>query len=193
MTKKEILFTAGAKLFAERTYDAVGIREIAAEAGVTSAMLSYHFGGKSGLLREIFSRFSTLFREQMKLSLGEAKDHYELCELSVPRLLYNARENRSIYIVGLRELNRDTPELQDLRDELDTDAWDLFYAYLEKMKSTRRQDESIRDIPFTAIMGMIFSDYLLGDGALIDDDEMVNSYAKVIIELLQHGSPKFWG
>lgn len=48
------LIHAAVQLFAEKGYDAVGIREIAQAAEVNSAAVSYHFGGKEALYLEAF-------------------------------------------------------------------------------------------------------------------------------------------
>jgi AcrR family transcriptional regulator len=193
MTKREMIFNAGAKLFAERAYDSVGIRDIAGEVGVNSAMLSYYFGGKVGLLREIFSRYSSLSLVQLKLSLDESSNHYELCETTVRRLLVDARSNRDIYLVGLREFNRGAEELKDLVAEMREKSWETFSANLDRLGIKGFRDEDVKDITFTAVMGMIFSDYLLGGGAFIDNDENIEIYIQVIAEVLKYGMPKFWG
>ena len=48
-------------LFAEYGYDKVSIRQIAADAGANSSMISYYFGSKQGLyeaiLRELINNF----------------------------------------------------------------------------------------------------------------------------------------
>ncbi|MBI9078958.1 MAG: TetR/AcrR family transcriptional regulator [Pseudodesulfovibrio sp.] len=193
MTKREMIFNAGAKLFAERAYDSVGIRDIAGEVGVNSAMLSYYFGGKVGLLREIFSRYSSLSLAQLKLSLDESSDHYELCEISVRRLLVDARSNRDIYLVGLREFNRGAEELKDLVAEMREKSWEIFSANLDRLGIKGVRDEKVKDVTFTAVMSMIFSDYLLGGGAFIDNDENIEIYIQVIAEVLKYGMPRFWG
>ncbi len=46
------LIHAAVRCFAEKGYDAVGIREIAQAAEVNSAAVSYHFGGKEALYQE---------------------------------------------------------------------------------------------------------------------------------------------
>lgn len=43
------LLEAGVKEFARNTYEAASVRDIAAQAGVTVAMVGYHFKGKEGL------------------------------------------------------------------------------------------------------------------------------------------------
>lgn len=192
MTKQELIFNAGAKLFAERTYNSVGIRDIAREAGVNSAMISYYFGGKSGLLREIFSRFTSLVLTVTTEGLAEATDFYELCDITVRSFLGSARANRDVYLVGLRELNHDTADLQDIRDNLNERSWAIFSQNLERMGLDKPQDDKSRDIGFPAVMGLIFSDYLLGSGAFIDNDELIEIYIQVISEILKYGMPKFW-
>ncbi|HPE33055.1 MAG TPA: TetR/AcrR family transcriptional regulator [Parvularculaceae bacterium] len=62
------LLRAGMKLFAEKGFSAVGVREIAAEAGVSLGLVRTHFGSKEGLraaidayvLQEIKSLYSNV-------------------------------------------------------------------------------------------------------------------------------------
>jgi TetR/AcrR family transcriptional regulator len=53
---RDSLVDAAARLFGERGYDAVGIREVATAAGVTPGMISYYFGDKIGLLQAVADR-----------------------------------------------------------------------------------------------------------------------------------------
>jgi AcrR family transcriptional regulator len=50
---RDALLAAATQLFAERGYEGVPVRAIARKAGVNNAMISYHFGGKRQLYREI--------------------------------------------------------------------------------------------------------------------------------------------
>jgi AcrR family transcriptional regulator len=49
LTAKANIRNAALRLFAERGHDAVTMREIAAAAGVSQALLAHHFGSKEGL------------------------------------------------------------------------------------------------------------------------------------------------
>ncbi len=51
------LLAAGARLFAERGYDAATTREVAAAAGVNEQLITRYFGGKAGLLKGILDGF----------------------------------------------------------------------------------------------------------------------------------------
>jgi AcrR family transcriptional regulator len=52
---REALLGAGTELFAERGYDGVPVRAIAQRAGVNTAMINYHFGGKRKLYLAIMN------------------------------------------------------------------------------------------------------------------------------------------
>jgi len=52
--KKEDIINASIKLFAEKGYDAVSVRDISKEAGVTEAALYKHFKGKEDMSLSIF-------------------------------------------------------------------------------------------------------------------------------------------
>ena len=53
---KEFLFLTAERLFSERGFDAVSVRDITSEAGANLAAVSYYFGSKDGLLLDIFMR-----------------------------------------------------------------------------------------------------------------------------------------
>ena len=58
---KEKLLAAAVPLFAEKGFAAVSIREVAEAAGVNSALISYYFGGKSGLYEAVLNeQFSVI-------------------------------------------------------------------------------------------------------------------------------------
>lgn len=67
MNTKEKIFKAAKTLFAEKGFREVTVREIAAQAGVNSALVGYHFGNKQELFNEVYRSFSEpLARERMK-------------------------------------------------------------------------------------------------------------------------------
>lgn len=55
-TSKEALLEAGAKLFADKGYEAVSTRELAEAAGVNLGAIQYHFGSKERLFIETVQR-----------------------------------------------------------------------------------------------------------------------------------------
>jgi AcrR family transcriptional regulator len=63
-TRRNIL-DAATKIFAERGYGDASVREITRKAGANQAAITYHFGGKDGLYREVlqmaFAAFNELF------------------------------------------------------------------------------------------------------------------------------------
>jgi AcrR family transcriptional regulator len=55
---REQLLRAASSLFAEFGYKSVSIRQIADAAGVNSALIGYHFGGKQGLFAEAYRNYA---------------------------------------------------------------------------------------------------------------------------------------
>ena len=56
MDAREKLLAAGTRLFAEKGFAAVSIRELAQAAQTNSALISYHFGGKEGLYAAVLKQ-----------------------------------------------------------------------------------------------------------------------------------------
>lgn len=71
LTGKATIRNAALRLFAERGPDAVTVREIAAEAGVSAALVVHHFGNKDGLRGAVDAYAAQAFDAIMKGFDGE--------------------------------------------------------------------------------------------------------------------------
>lgn len=70
---REALLEAAALLFSRGGYSAVSLREIAKAAGANVGSLTYHFGSKAQLLREIYQRHTAPMNNRRLELLGEAR------------------------------------------------------------------------------------------------------------------------
>jgi AcrR family transcriptional regulator len=66
------LIAAAERLFAERGFNGVSVREIAAAAGVNPAGVAYYFRGKEGLLAEVYRRHCQPMTEERYRLLAAA-------------------------------------------------------------------------------------------------------------------------
>lgn len=55
---KQNIFDSAVQLFAQRSYDTVSLRKIAAIVGITEAAIYRHYESKAAILDDIFSKFS---------------------------------------------------------------------------------------------------------------------------------------
>lgn len=70
---REALLVSAVRLFSSNGYNAVSLREIAKAAGANVGSLTYHFGSKAALLREIYQRHTEPMNSRRMELLGEAK------------------------------------------------------------------------------------------------------------------------
>ena len=124
------LIDVGARLFAQKGYDGVSMRTLAAEAGVNLATVGYHFGGKPGLyqaiMEEIIAVRDELFprAEEVRARLEAAGDDvHARCVVSdwfvgqiVNELLGNSEYAWPAFIVS-RELAQPSEWFDKLEQE----------------------------------------------------------------------------
>lgn len=65
-TTKATIFKAAARLFAEKGYNGVSMREISERSGVTKPTIYYYFGNKEGIYRTLISEALTYHTEDLK-------------------------------------------------------------------------------------------------------------------------------
>lgn len=70
---RDALFEAAVKLFSQNGFNAVSMRDIAKAAGANVGSVTYHFGSKANLLREIYERHTRPMNARRLELLGEAR------------------------------------------------------------------------------------------------------------------------
>ena len=123
----ERILLAAERLFAERGFDGVSVRDIVAAASVNLAAINYHFGSKSALLMELFRlRAKELNKERLqRLRDAEACKQPKLDDilraLLAPPILW--RDPASGKQVASRFMSRALAEVTpELRKVLETDV-----------------------------------------------------------------------
>ncbi len=76
MDTREQILSAAWDLFAERGFEDVSVRDITQAAGVNLASVSYHFGGKEGLIQETVKRCMNPINQYRLQLLNEAAQQY---------------------------------------------------------------------------------------------------------------------
>lgn len=105
-TKFRIL-SAAAKLFDTQGYNGTSVRQIAEEAQVNLALISYHFRGKQGVLEVLISTyFETLFRKLEELEREmEGMSPFERLTRILHLYVYFQRDHAPITRLIQRELS----------------------------------------------------------------------------------------
>ncbi|RAV30630.1 TetR/AcrR family transcriptional regulator [Sinomicrobium soli] len=87
------------KLFAENGFDGTSVRQIAKEAGINIAMISYYFGSKEKMLDALlFHRFAG-FRKEMDKVMSEEGGYHEKIDHMIAFMIRRIHDNRRAYKV----------------------------------------------------------------------------------------------
>ena len=108
------ILAAAALVFARKGYGAAGIREIAREAGVNISMISYYFGGKAGVLKEIINQAFARYMAILDECLDPAKGLDENVRCFAHGLIRFFRERTEESIVAFDIMPLTIPESLDL-------------------------------------------------------------------------------
>lgn len=136
-TTREKILDAAEKLFGERTFDTVSLRDITQEADVTLALVSYHFGTKDRLLAEVVGRRAHILGDKRRARLDALKKKGSLTTESIfdafMRPLFeqmsSGEQGWESYVLILPQLGQSNRWLNLLHDNFDETA-ELFLSEL---------------------------------------------------------------
>ncbi len=104
---RDRLIRAAARLFAEKSFGGVSVREICKEAGTGINMIHHYFGNKEGLLEAIIAQYDArVFLVPMRLLKSPARSRDDLAsrvEMIFETALEACLEERDVMMVVFRE------------------------------------------------------------------------------------------
>jgi len=117
MDKREKILQAAEKLFVENGFEGTSVRDLAKEASVNLAMISYYFGSKEKLLGAIVEHKSVLFKSILdEINQDDTLDAFQKMEKSVSLYVDRILSNRKFHLMLYRELSLE--QRQDLHEEI---------------------------------------------------------------------------
>ncbi|MDX2282491.1 MAG: TetR/AcrR family transcriptional regulator [Saprospiraceae bacterium] len=103
--KRQHLIQVAELLFAQHGYEAVSIRQLAKEAGVNLAMISYYFGSKEGLFAAILENKIPRTREKLEEIMLQTTDPWERIARTIDVYVDSMISNHSFSRVITREMS----------------------------------------------------------------------------------------
>lgn len=111
------ILQAAVRLFAQKGFAAVGVREIATQAGVNISMISYYFDGKAGILKSLIQDFFRDYLTVFDIPDSASKTPDALAREVVGNVVGYIRNNLELASVVYNELPLDMPEIASLKTE----------------------------------------------------------------------------
>jgi len=196
---RDALLDAAERLFSERGYEGVGIREIAARAGANLAAIQYHFGSKRSLYLETMRRTATrpevvanwkLLSSAPRDSRGAAAVLVRFVRALVERLLDPGEVNRSACLM-LQEALRPSEAVGDVAAGFTTPREDLLADLVRRVAPGTSRAAALagaRSILSQILYFLIFRPFLeQRDERLYSDARRVRATADAIARFSLRG------
>ncbi len=126
------ILDAAISLFSQKGFAAVGVREIAKEADVNIAMISYYFEGKIGILKAVLEEFFERYFLMLNEAVDEGKSTEEGIRILISHMVDFIRDNTELALVAYNELPLDLPELTELKAEKITQMIRILSGLIKK-------------------------------------------------------------
>ena len=189
---KQQILEAAIGLFARKGFSATGVREIAQQARVNIAMISYYFGSKRGVLEAALDLFFQRYLEVAEHSLAGDDPPEQKMRRFIRSIVIFSRNNKDLVRIAFTELPFDMPEIAAFKAERGRKIAALFQNKLLSAMEGRLPRPIRLEIVGPAFTGMLVSHFLHrpvleGIFRTSFDEEFYEQYAEEIADLLFYG------
>lgn len=188
------LLTAAAEQFAARGFAATSLRQVAREADVTPAMVSYYFKDKSGLLEAVLVEGLELLLGELERAVTEARAHGDVLARFVRAYLGTLTRYPWVPRIVVQEvISRDTPLREVFIERFANRALSLVAPLLrEEIEAGRLRTDLDARMTVMSVLGMCVFPYIAEPllGRLLDyriDETFAAAFIPHTVEVLRHG------
>jgi len=129
---KQRILDAAISLFVQKGFASVGVREIAKEADVNIAMISYYFKGKVGILKSVLEEFFDQYSQMLRDAVDEGQSTEEGIRTLISHMVDFVRENTELALVAYNELPLDLPDLAEVKVEKITRMIGIMSGFIKR-------------------------------------------------------------
>jgi AcrR family transcriptional regulator len=183
---RERILNSAITLFSKRGYSGVGVREIAAEANVNIAMISYYYKGKIGILAAIMERFYEKYLPLFSHIHDERLDPDEAVQRIFRNLVNFIRQNFALAMVVYNELPLDIPEIADIKARRLSELIENLGGLVNRFHMDP-EDKTRMGMIGPAVMGMVFTHFRIRPVLkMAFKQPLDDKYYEQLIETLSH-------
>lgn len=189
---RQQILNAAIHLFARKGFSATGVREIAREATVNIAMISYYFGSKRGILEAALDMFFQRYLEVAEQALDGDDPPEQKMRRFIRSVVMLMRDNNDLVRIAFTELPFDMPEIAAFKAAHGRKIAALFQNKLLSAMEGRLRRPIRLEIVGPALIGMLVAHFLLrpvleGVFSTSFDEKFYDQYAEEITDLLFYG------
>ncbi len=122
---REKIMQEAIKLFAQKGLAGTTVREIAQAAGLNLSLISYYFGGKEGLYKEIFREHAMKIQSDVTQILSKTDrskltaEQFEMfLKIIIDRMIQQKIEDRDMMLIMQRELIAGFPHAREIQEKI---------------------------------------------------------------------------
>lgn len=182
---KTCILAAAAKLFSKCGLDKTSTRDISKDSRANISLISYHFGGKEGLYREVIREFALKVSEKVQPTITEFRSQpmtKELFMKEVETMVGNMIEMRlshpEISLILAREKIEGMPLSKEVHEEIFYPMIQNFFAMFKAAQSKGIVKESLHP----AIFFMMISEGVFGFFEMMDCKTQINKDCEEFIQ-----------
>ena len=153
------ILDAAERLFGNRGFEGTSVRDIAQEAGVNLAMISYYFGSKEKLLEALFAARISASRLVLEHLLGnKVMDPISKIELLVDSIVDRMIDHHAFYRIMLRaQLDRDNASISHIIGDMKLKNHELVTKLIQEGQRKKVFVKGIDvSLMMTTIIGTIY-------------------------------------
>ena len=189
---RQQILKAAIHLFARKGFSATGVREIARDAKVNIAMISYYFGSKRGILEAALDMFFQRYQEVAEQALEGDDPPEQKMRRFIHSIVTVLRNNNDLVRITFTELPFDIPEIAAFKAERVRKIAAIFQHKLLPALEGRLPRPIRIEIVGPAFTGMLVSHFLLRPvlESVFNtsfDEEFYEQYAGEMADLLFYG------